>query len=120
MAKHSICHVEWFSTAPEKTKTFLTGLFEDWKFTAWGDQYLLFNPPSCPGVGIYKTDRVNPGKSPVVYIEVESIEPYLKKALELGGTVATETTEIPQVGWYAKVKDEDGNIYGFYENKKKK
>lgn len=114
MAKHTVCHIEYSSADPERTKAFLSGLFE-WKFEPWGGDYLVFNPPEGPGGGIMKVDEVHPGKSPVVYIEVEEIEPYLKKAKTLGGGVAVPKTEISNMGWYAHLTDPDSNVVGLYQ-----
>ena len=118
MAKHSVCHFEWSSTDLERTKSFLTGLF-DWKFQAWGDEYLLFNPPEGPGGGIMKVDKVTPGKPPYIYIEVDEIEPYLEKVNQLGGKVDATKKEIPSIGWYAHILDPDGNIIGLFKELKK-
>jgi predicted enzyme related to lactoylglutathione lyase len=115
MAKHSVCHFEWSSTDLERTKKFLEGLF-DWKFQAWGDEYLLFDTPEGPGGGIMKVDKVEIGKSPYIYIEVDEIEPYLEKVKTLGGSVDTPKTEIPTVGWHAHLVDPDGNIIGLFQN----
>lgn len=115
---HTICHIEWSSTDLEKTKTFLSGLF-DWKFEAWGEEYLLFMPPDGVGGGIAKVDTVQPGESPAVYIEVDEIEPYLEKAKQLGGGIAVPKTEIPTMGWFAHITDPDKNIVGLFQGMKK-
>ena len=114
MAKHAVCHFEWSSTDLERTKQFLSGLF-DWKFEPWGDEYLMFTPPDGPGGGIMKVDSVTPGKSPYIYIEVEEIEPYLDKVKRLGGDIEKPKQEIPNIGWYAHVLDPDGNIVGLFQ-----
>jgi predicted enzyme related to lactoylglutathione lyase len=113
MAKHTFCHVEWSSTDLERTKNFLNGLFE-WKFEPFGDNYLMFSTPEGPGGGIMKSDEVRPTTTPTVYVEVEEIEPYLEKAKNLGGGVAVPKTEIPTVGWFAHIKDPDGNVVGVF------
>ena len=118
MAKHSFCHIEWSSTDLERSKTFYAGLF-DWKFESWGEGgYLIFTPPEGPGGGIMKADTVTPGASPVVYVEVNEIEPYLEKTKELGGEVAVPKTEIPTMGWFAHLTDPDGNLVGLYQIQK--
>jgi predicted enzyme related to lactoylglutathione lyase len=114
MPKHAIGHIEWSSTDLERTKTFLAGLFE-WEFQNWGPEYITFRPKEGPGGGLMKVDRVKAGSSPVVYIEVEEIEPLLNKAKELGGGVAVPKTEISGMGWYAHLTDPDGNIVGLYQ-----
>lgn len=116
LPKHTICHIEWSSTDLNRSKAFLGGLF-GWKFESWGDEYLLFQPPSGVNGGIMKVKKVQPGQSPVVYIEVEEIEPYIKKAKELGGKVAVPKTEIPNVGWHVHLVDFDGNIVALFQGK---
>jgi predicted enzyme related to lactoylglutathione lyase len=118
MVKHSICHFEWSSTDLERTKEFLKELFE-WKFQAWGKEYLLFKTPEGPNGGIMKVDKVEPGRSPFIYIDVEEIGPYLEKTKELGGGIDTPKKEIPKVGWFAHITDPDGNIYGLFQDRKK-
>ena len=51
----------------------------------------------------------------MVYVEVEEINLYLEKVLNLGGSVAIPKTEIPTLGWFAHVKDPDGNIVGLFQ-----
>lgn len=116
MGKHTFCHIEWGSTDLERTKTFLSGLF-GWKFEAFGADYLVFSTPEGPGGGIMKVEKVKAGESPYVYILVDEIEPYLNKARELGGSVAVPSTEIPNVGWFAHIKDPDGNIFGLFKGR---
>lgn len=118
MVKHSLCHFEWSSTNLDRTKTFYTELF-GWELKPWGREYLTFNPPEGPGGGIMKVDKVEPGRSPYVYIEVEEIEPYLEKAKELGGGVDTPKSEVKGVGWYAHLLDPDNNIIGLMQWAKK-
>ncbi|MBU7014011.1 MAG: VOC family protein [Theionarchaea archaeon] len=112
--KHTICHIEWSSTDLERTKKFLSGLFE-WEFEYWGENYLLFSPPEGVGGGIAQVENVNPGDSPLIHVEVDEIEPYLEKAKQLGGCVAAPKTEIPTVGWYAVLTDPDGNLVGLFQ-----
>jgi predicted enzyme related to lactoylglutathione lyase len=117
MAKHGICHVEWRSTDFERTKRFYGGLF-DWKFEDWGDgSYMLFMPPdSSVGGGFEKAATVADSASPVVYVQVDEIEPYLSRAVELDGSVAVSRSEIPTVGWFAVLKDPDGNRIGLFQS----
>jgi predicted enzyme related to lactoylglutathione lyase len=114
MAKNFLSHFEWSSTDLERTKTFLEGLF-GWKIKSWSDNYMVIYPPEGPDGGIMKVDKVEPGKSPCIYIEVDDIEPYLEKAVELGGKIDVPKTEIPKVGWYAHILDFDGNTIGIMQ-----
>jgi predicted enzyme related to lactoylglutathione lyase len=110
--------MEWSSSDLERTKIFLEAMFA-WDFKAWGKEYLLFNPPDGPGGGIMKVDKVNPGDSPVIYIEVDEIESYLPRVEDIGGKVKVPKTEIPAVGWHAVITDHDGNSYGLFQERKR-
>ncbi len=118
MAKNSVCHYEWSSTNLDKTKKFLHGLF-GWDMKQYDKNYLMFQPPDGPGGGIMKVEKVVPGKSPYIYIEVDNIEPYIEKAKKLGGGVDTPKREIPGMGWFAHIMDHDKNIYGLFEPMKR-
>ena len=115
MVKHTVSHFEWSCTDLERTKNFLQGLF-GWEFRPWNDDYWLFDLPDGPDGGLMKVDKVEPGKSPYLYFEVDEIEPYLDKVMELGGGIEKEKTEIPGVGWYAHLIDPDGNTVGLMQN----
>jgi predicted enzyme related to lactoylglutathione lyase len=112
--KHSICHVEWGSTNLERTQVFYGGLF-DWKFMPFGDEYMVFQAPEHTGGGFAKMKEVKAGGSPLVYVQVDEIEPYLEKAKALGGHVEAPKSEIPTIGWFAHLKDPDGNIVGLVQ-----
>jgi len=116
MAKHGICHVEWSATDLARAKVFFSELFS-WKFEDWGEGYTLFRPMTAEGVGggIAKVEKVSPAGSPVVYVQVDEIEPYLGRAKEVGGGIAVPKTEIPTVGWFAHLKDPDGNLVGVFQ-----
>lgn len=116
MAKHAICHIEWGSTDLEQSKVFFGGLF-DWDITPWGEDYLMCKTPEGVGVGLMKVEKVEPGQTPLVYVEVEEIEPYLEKAKQLGGGVAVPKTEIPKVGWFAHLTDPDGGVVGLFKGR---
>ena len=119
MGKHDICHVEFDSTDLERTRRFLGGLFGDWQFQGWGDKYLLFSTPGGPGGGINRVDKLQGGSGTLVHVEVDEIEPYLARVEGLGGRIHTPKTEIPEIGWFAIVKDPDGNLLGLYQDKPK-
>jgi hypothetical protein len=120
MSKHTICHVEWPSTDFKKTQSFFGGLF-GWKFEGWGDNYLMFTGPTG-GIngGFTKVNKVQPGNSACIYIQVDNIDPYLKKTKELGGKVTVDKMEIdPNIGWMAHLADTDGNLVGLFQPAKK-
>jgi predicted enzyme related to lactoylglutathione lyase len=118
MGKNAICHIEWRTTDLDKTKAFLSGMF-DWKFKDWGEGYSIFKPPEGVGGGIEKVDELCDCGSKNIIVMVDEIEPYLEKATKLGGLVKLGKTDIPGVGWHALVADPVGVTVGLYESLKK-
>jgi predicted enzyme related to lactoylglutathione lyase len=52
----------------------------------------------------------------VVYVQVDDLEAYLKKAESLGAKRLVEPTEIPGMGAWAQFTDPDGNAIGLYRH----
>lgn len=111
--RHNICLVEWTSTDLERTCRFFSELFE-WQFERFSADYRLFHTPEGGTGGVRRVDRVDPGTSPMVYVEVEQLEPYLERVPELGGRILEQPREVPGTGWYAHVESPDGNRVGLF------
>lgn len=60
--------------------------------------------------------KENPEQISTIFIEVESIENYTDKANELGAKVVKNKQEIAE-GYYAVLKDTQGNTFGVWQNK---
>jgi predicted enzyme related to lactoylglutathione lyase len=60
---------------------------------------------------------VQPGGSPTttIYVEVDRVQPYLDKAVSLGGKVIMERQVIPGMVAFAQFADPDGNVIGLAE-----
>jgi uncharacterized protein len=115
MPEHAIVHVEWQSTDLDRTKAFYGELF-GWSFEPFGDSYLMFSTPEGgPNGGFAKVDRVEPSQSPTDYVEVTDVDRYVEAAKNAGGGVVVEKTEIPNMGWFAKLTDPDGNVVGVFQ-----
>jgi uncharacterized protein len=73
--------------------------------------------PTEPGAingGMMK--RADDTPSPVITIEVGSIDDALKLIEAEGGSVVRPRTEIPGMGAFAYFKDTEGNTLGLWEN----
>src|SRR5687768_8592586 len=73
--------------------------------------------PKEPGAingGIFK--RSAEVRSPVVAIDVSSVDEYLQKVTAQGGSVVMPKMEIQGMGFYAYVKDPEGNVIGLWQN----
>ncbi|MFQ5531611.1 MAG: VOC family protein [Candidatus Nanoarchaeia archaeon] len=68
--------------------------------------------------GMYKRDDKS-ATSPVIVINVENIDETLNKIQESGGSTFREKVTVKGMGYYAQVKDTEGNIIGVWENIKK-
>ncbi|OGG61836.1 glyoxalase [Candidatus Kaiserbacteria bacterium RIFCSPHIGHO2_02_FULL_49_34] len=64
-------------------------------------------------------DRNDTVSTPIVTIEVESIDEHIKKIEAAGGTVVTPKGAVEGMGFYAYFKDSEGNVMGLWENLKK-
>ena len=73
--------------------------------------------PTQPGAingGMMKRSNTTPS-SPVLTIEVQSIDEALKKIEAGGGETVTPRTPIPGMGAFAYFKDTEGNTLGLFE-----
>ena len=106
---------EMYSGDFAQTQRFYEQAF-GWKFsTDMGPEYLMFDDSTGNvGGGFHPGMKPSDG-SPMLYVFVDSIEKSLPQIAELGGTQVQGKTEIPTVGWWASVKDPQGNVIGVYE-----
>jgi predicted enzyme related to lactoylglutathione lyase len=71
--------------------------------------------PTEPGFingGMMQRDEV---KSPVVVVDVESIDAALEKVESLGGKTVTGRTPVGSMGFAAYFTDTEGNVVGLWE-----
>jgi len=125
---HGVVHFEVPAEDPDKLSDFYTKLF-DWKINkvpmGGNNDYWVVSTvdtteqgmPTEPGAingGIYK--RQGPQDRTMNYVNVESVDDYVKKATGLGATVVVQKTPIPGMGWFAQVTDPQGNTFGLFQN----
>ena len=63
--------------------------------------------------------RTSDVHSPVIAINVNSVDDYVKKVEAAGGKVVMPKVEIGGMGYYAYVTDTEGNVIGLWEDAKK-
>ncbi len=76
------------------------------------DQQMPREPGAING-GMMKRGPETP--SPVITINVESIDESLRQIESRGGSVIRARTEIPGMGAFAYFKDPEGNVVGLWE-----
>jgi hypothetical protein len=60
--------------------------------------------------------RHMPGETPILVLEVNSIEEYLKKIEAAGGKAQMEILKIADMGFYTRFLDPEGNVMGLWQN----
>jgi predicted enzyme related to lactoylglutathione lyase len=72
--------------------------------------------PTRPGVNGGIMRRMMPGQTPVNYIAVENVDDYVRKAERLGAKVVVSKMPVPGMGWFAHLKDTEGNIFAIWQH----
>lgn len=78
------------------------------------DEQQMPKEPGAINGGMMKRSSDTP--SPVITINVDSVEDALKKVEAGGGSTVRPKQEIPGVGAFAYFKDTEGNVLGLWEN----
>jgi uncharacterized protein len=114
MNKRNIVHIEIPTQSGKESAEFYEKLF-GWHIERDDElDYTMFDPHEGPGGGFSPLgDMVSPGDI-LIYVNSADIQADLKKAEELGGTIVTEKTEIPNTGWFGMFQDPTGNTIGLY------
>jgi uncharacterized protein len=116
LAHGQITHIELPADDTARARRFYSELF-GWQFTEMEGYagYFLFNAGSAEiGGAVGERGRSAPERLRVV-CEVDSIDKVLERAPELGGAVVEGRSEITGVGYYAVIRDPEGNEIGLYE-----
>jgi predicted enzyme related to lactoylglutathione lyase len=79
------------------------------------DERQLPKEPGAINGGMMRRTPTTP--SPVINIQVDSIDEALKKVEAGGGSTVTPRTEIPNMGAFAYFKDSEGNTLGLWETR---
>ncbi len=111
---HHVCHIEWDVTDLGRAQKFYGAIF-DWTFAEFGGEMVVFSNGGEHIGGLMRVDRVQPGSSPSVWIQVASVDETALRAQAAGGTLLKPKSPVPGVGWSAVVGDHDGNPVGVVE-----
>lgn len=114
MSNNNFCHIEIAADDNKKNAEFYRDLF-GWKLNYdMGEDYILFSSENGIGGGFAKNTNVTRGDSVINYIEVDNLENFTSKAIELGGSEEKGKTEIPGHGCFSLIKDLGGNVFGLF------
>lgn len=59
--------------------------------------------------------RMMPGQPPVNYIGVASVDEFVRRAERLGAKVVVPKMPVPEMGWFAQLKDTEGNVFAIWQ-----
>jgi uncharacterized protein len=127
---HTIVHFEIAADDPERAAKFYRELF-GWEITHWEGsaddrenfEYWMVRTvptdaegmPTRPGVNGGLMRRMFPGQAPVNYISVESVDEFAQRAEQLGANLMMPKHPVPGMGWFAQLKDPEGNVFAIWE-----
>jgi len=123
---HTIVHFEIPVDNPQRATEFYQKLF-GWQIQQYASggepEYWMVSTvptdakgqPTAPGVNGGMMRRQHPNHLPVNYIGVESVDQYVDKAKRLGATEIMPKTPVKGMGWFAQLKDTEGNVFALWE-----
>jgi predicted enzyme related to lactoylglutathione lyase len=63
--------------------------------------------------------RQAPGERPVIVMDVQSVDDYVKKVQNAGGKIVQPPMNIGTMGRYARITDTEGNVVGLWQTLRK-
>jgi predicted enzyme related to lactoylglutathione lyase len=113
-----VVHFEINSNDPEKSMKFYKGVF-DWEFDKWKGplDYWLIKTGDKKDYGINGglMKRKDPDVKINPFIDVSSIDEFIKKIEDNGGKIVVPKHPVPGVGYCAYFMDPDENLFGMME-----
>ena len=129
MKKNGVVHFEIYARDAEKLTKFYSNLFDwtieempgtDYRYVKTVDtdaQGMPTQPGSINGGLIVRPAGFeDPGW--INYINVESLDPAVKRAQDLGAKVMKPRAPVPGMGWFAMLVDPQGNSFALWERDK--
>ncbi len=123
----TFCWTEIASSDAEQCKSFYSNVFgwvfEDSKATDGFAYHEFSNGGDHPMGGLYTISRemCGAGELPpphlLSYVAVDDVDENARLAMELGGTVIKEPTDIPNTGRFAIIQDPTGGIIAMFKMK---
>lgn len=78
------------------------------------DEQMIPKEPGSINGGMVERTKDQPG--PVITLEVDSIDDYIKKIEAAGGSMIGPKGEVPNMGYFAYFKDTENNVVGLWQN----
>jgi uncharacterized protein len=112
--KGKLVHMELPAEDTKRAMKFW-GDLAGWKFQGYEGpvEYNMFEGE--PGGAIYPAQDGEQERGPIVYFETDDIDKEIERVRELGGT-ADDKAPVPNMGWYARAKDTEGNTFALWQS----
>ncbi len=108
-------HIELHSKDPDRSKKFYTSMF-GWKLEEFPEMdYTIINVGEGTGGGMMKNPMPEGRDSWLPYILVDDVAASTAKAKSLGGVIAKDVTEVPNMGWFSVIVDPTGAAFGLWQ-----
>lgn len=124
MKMNPVVHFELPYFNPKRAKTFYEKAF-GWGVKEWEDGYWMAKTTKSDKMGRSMTPgtmngglmKGKKGDMPVIVVGVKSMAADLKKIVKAGGKVVMKSVNMGDMGWYARVKDSEGNVIGLWQSR---
>ena len=113
-----VVHFEINADDGERAVRFYANVF-GWTVQKWDgpvDYWLLMTGEGEPGIDGAISPRQDPPEATVNTIDVDSVDTYVAKVVENGGTILVPKMAVPGVGWMVYCKDTEGNTFGLMQS----
>jgi uncharacterized protein len=112
-----VVHFEIPIDDADRASSFYGSVF-GWNVAKWGPaDYWTMTTGEEPGTGAEGalTPRTEALEGVLVYVGVDDIDRVLAAVRDAGGSVVTDKTPIPTMGWSARFRDTEGNLVGLFQ-----
>lgn len=110
-----VIHFEIGVRDKNKSSAFYGELF-DWKIADMMNVKMIDTGAGTGIQGHINALGHEPHHYTIFYVEVDDVQKYLDRAVQLGGRVCVPVMEVPGAGWFAWFTDPDGNSIGLWKN----
>lgn len=115
MKHHPVVHFEIGCHSGDRTRDFFAKLF-NWDISG-ADAGMMIHTGDPANIGGHIAELAPEwGTYVTVYVEVEDLEAYLKKAIDLGGKTLVPPVTLPGQGSFAWLAAPEGNIIGIWKS----
>jgi len=116
MANAKVVHFEIPADDTTRAREFWTAMFgvEFQSYDGPTEYHMFQNDDEQSGGGLMP--RMEGSEGLTIYFATDDMDATLDKVREAGGTVENEKMPVPGMGWFAPIRDTEGNRFSFWQN----